>query len=82
MPLQSRPSQQKRLASVLAKTVKELEAASDPNDPAFVAMKAQILQRILELEESGSRARSVIHLVEAPEAEAEKPAADPKAHSA
>ena len=58
-----RPQQQKRLAAVLAKTLKDLEAKADtdPSDPAFVQLKSQIIQRIIQLQADSTRARSVIH---------------------
>lgn len=67
--MKSRPSQQKRLAAVLGKTLKELESKSetDPNDPAFIQLKSQVVQRIIQLEVDSTRACASIHLVEAPE---------------
>ena len=73
--MKSRPSQQKRLAAVLGKTLKELEAkeGTDPNDPAFVQLKSHLVQRIIQLETDAARARATIHIVDAPES-TEKPA--------
>lgn len=66
--LKSRPTQQKRLARVLSKTLKDLEAKAetDPNDPAFIQLKSHLVQRIIQLETDSTRARAVIHLVEEP----------------
>ena len=73
----ARPQQQKRLAAVLRKTLKDVEAKSetDASDPAFIQLKSQLLQRIIQLDEQSTRARAVIHLVDTPEEAAEAPAA-------
>ena len=71
-----RPQQQKRLAAVLRKTLKDLEAKTDtdPLDPAFIALKSHLIQRIIELEADRARGRAVIHLVDVPSEEPEDPA--------
>ena len=68
-----RPQHQKRLASVLAKTLKDLEARAetDPNDTAFIQLKSQLVQRIIQLEADSTRARALIHLVDEPKTAAE-----------
>ena len=67
--MKSRPSQQKRLAAVLGKTLRELEAKAetDPDDPAFIQLKSHLVQRIIQLEADSTRARASIHLVDSPE---------------
>ena len=67
--LKSRPSQQKRLAAVLSKTLKDLEAReeTDPNDTAFIQLKSHLVQRIIQLEVDSTRARATIHIVEQPD---------------
>lgn len=64
--MKSRPSQQKRLAAVLGKTLRELEAKeeTDANDPAFVQLKSHLVQRIIQLETDAARARAIIHIVD------------------
>lgn len=75
-----RPQQQKRLAAVLRKTLKDLEAKTDtdPLDPAFIALKSHLVQRIIELEADRARARAVIQLVDMPGGEPEAPAVSAK----
>ncbi len=82
--MKSRPQQQKRLAAVLRKTLNDLEAKTDTDssDPAFIQLKSQLVQRIILLEADSTRARAIIHLVDAPESAGEDlDSADPKAES-
>jgi hypothetical protein len=55
----------RRTADVLRKTLQQLEAdpAIDTHGAAFVNLKHNLMNRILELETGEARAESVIHLV-------------------
>jgi len=55
----------RRTADVLRKTIQTLEAdpTIDKQGAAFVDLKCNLLNRIIELETGKARAESVIHLV-------------------
>jgi hypothetical protein len=56
----------RRTADVLRKTIQQLEAdpTIDTQGSAFVDLKCNLLNRIIELEAGKARAESVIHLVD------------------
>ena len=76
-----RVTSNRKLAEALLKTLKQLEAdpTVDSEDPAFIHLKANVLQRLLSLEVDTAEIQASIHLVESPEAattaEAEEDAA-------
>lgn len=72
-----RVTSNRKLAEALLKTLKHLEAdpTVDSDDPAFIHLKANVLQRLLSLEVNTAEIQASIHLVESPEAEA-APTAD------
>jgi Fe-S-cluster formation regulator IscX/YfhJ len=55
----------RKTADILRKTIQQLEAdpTIDPNGTAFVDLKCNLLNRIIELETDKARSESVIHLV-------------------
>ena len=55
-----------KTAEVLRKTLQHLESdpTIDSQDPAFVALKCYLLQRLLELEQNTAQTKASIHLVE------------------
>lgn len=57
----------RKTADVLRKTIQQLEAdpTIDTQGAAFVDLKCNLLNRIIELETGKARAESVIHLVNA-----------------
>jgi hypothetical protein len=67
-----RVTSNRKLAEALLKTLRQLEAdpTVDSDDPAFIHLKANILQRLLSLEVDTAEIQASIHLVESPEAEA------------
>lgn len=56
----------RKTADVIRKTLEQLEAdpTIDTHGAAFVDLKCNLLNRILELETDKARAESVIHLVD------------------
>ena len=56
----------RKTADVIRKTLEQLEAdpTIDTHGAAFVDLKCNLLNRILELETGKARAESVIHLVD------------------
>jgi hypothetical protein len=56
----------RRTADVLRKTLEQLEAdpTVDTGGAAYIDLKCNLLNRILELETGKARAESVIHLVD------------------
>lgn len=64
-----RQASYRNTADVLRKTLQQLEhdPTIDTEATAFVDLKCNLLNRILELEEGKARAESVIHLVDSRE---------------
>jgi len=59
----------KKTADILRKTIQQLEddPTIDTQGSAFVDLKCNLLNRIIELEAGKARAESVIHLVNSPD---------------
>lgn len=64
--LMGRVGSNRRLATALLKTLKRLESDTsvDQNEPAFIHLKCEILQRLLNLELDAAEHQSRIHAVE------------------
>lgn len=68
----------RRTADVLRKTIQQLEddPTIDTRGTAFVDLKCNLLNRIIELEARKTKAESVIHLVDSPESSPSEAPAD------
>lgn len=79
-----RQTSYRKTADVLRRTIQQLEndPTIDTHGPAFVDLKCNLLNRILELETDKARSESVIHLVDSADPAAPKADEDQDSNTA
>ena len=76
----SRAKTNRALAEGILKTIQRLESDPqvDPQEPAFIHLKCNLVQRLLTLELDTAELRGRIHLVDRPDAQPAEQAEDEK----